>query len=123
MADLVKAPLVLIFIRFHRWATVHIGDMKTIPHASEISLKNLLSQFSVMPLDQVHEQNNVKENETGKDRGLSLIEGVDGVRPRTSEARAYWPSLKLSIMQNIGLKQIPHATKKDLQESIHSRVK
>ena len=74
-----------------------------------------------MPLDQVHEQNNAKEKETGKDRGL--IEEVDGVRPRTSEARANWPSLKLSIMQNIGLKQIPHVTKKDLQEGIYSRVK
>ena len=102
---------------------MHIRDMKTIPRASEISLNNLLSQFSVMPLYQVHEQNNAKEKETGKDRGLSLIEEVGGVRPRASEARAYWPSLKLSIMQNIGLKQIPHVMKKDLQESIYSRVK
>ena len=70
MADLVKVPLVLIFIHFHRWVTVHIQDMKTIPRASEISLNNLLSQFSLMPLDKVHEQNNAKEKETGKDRGL-----------------------------------------------------
>ena len=43
---------------------------------------------------------------------------MDGVRPRTSEAIDYWPSLKLSIMQSI--KQIPHVTKKDLQESIYT---
>ena len=76
--------------------------MKKIPHASEISLSNLLSQFSVMPLDQLHEQNNVKEKETEMDRGLSLIEVVDGIRPRTSDT---------------------HVAKKDLRESSYSRVK
>ena len=50
-----------------------------------------------------------------------MVEEVDGVRPRTREAMAYWPSLKLSIMQTI--KQSPRVTKKDLQESIYSRVK
>ena len=66
----------------HRWVTVHIRDMKTIPHASAISLTILLIQFFVKPLDQVHEQNNLKVKETVKARWF--IEEVDGIRPRTS---------------------------------------
>ena len=61
---ILKAPLVLNFVRSHRWVTVHIRDMKTIPIASEISLTILLIQFSVKPLDQMHEQNNLKVKET-----------------------------------------------------------
>ena len=31
---ILKAPLVLNFVRSHRWVTVHIRDMKTIPISS-----------------------------------------------------------------------------------------
>ena len=62
---------------YARWVPVHIRDMKTIPSGIREQLQQFwifrktLHQFSAMPLDQAHEQNNAKVKEAGGAIGLT----------------------------------------------------